>query len=99
MTVPSSDSGDGADKPLAGRTYVVSGGVPGYTRTTIAERIEALGGTASSSVSAKTTRPGHRRDGHGQGPHKAAQSGAAVIDPTEFAAVLAGATSLEPGRP
>ncbi|HWO65820.1 MAG TPA: NAD-dependent DNA ligase LigA [Umezawaea sp.] len=46
---------DGGTKPLAGKTYVVSGSVPGYTRTTVAERIEELGGRASSSVSATTT--------------------------------------------
>jgi len=41
--------------PLDGMTVVVSGSVPGYSRTTIAEAIEAAGGKASSSVSASTS--------------------------------------------
>lgn len=84
MTVPD----DGADKPLAGKTYVVSGAVPGYTRTTIAERIEALGGTASSSVSAKTTALVTAETDTAKA-RKAAQLGIPVIDPAEFAATLA----------
>jgi DNA ligase (NAD+) len=51
MSVPD----DGGAKPLQGHAYVVSGSVPGYSRTSVNERIGALGGTASSSVSAKTT--------------------------------------------
>ncbi|GMA31092.1 NAD-dependent DNA ligase LigA [Litorihabitans aurantiacus] len=43
------------DLPLAGMTIVVSGSVPGYTRTTVAEMIEARGGRSSSSVSAATS--------------------------------------------
>ncbi|PRY06017.1 NAD-dependent DNA ligase LigA [Kineococcus rhizosphaerae] len=84
MTVPD----DGAAKPLAGKTYVVSGAVPGYTRTTIAERIEALGGTASSSVSAKTTALVTAETDTAKA-RKAAQLDIPVIDPTEFAAMLA----------
>ncbi|WP_432577617.1 helix-hairpin-helix domain-containing protein [Kineococcus arenarius] len=84
MTVPD----DGADKPLAGKTYVVSGAVPGYTRTTIAERIEALGGTASSSVSAKTTALVTAETDTAKA-RKAAQLGIPVIDPAIFAAILA----------
>lgn len=41
--------------PLDGLTIVVSGSVPGYSRTTVAEAIEAAGGRASSSVSAATS--------------------------------------------
>lgn len=84
MTVPD----DGADKPLAGKTYVVSGAVPGYTRTTIAERIEALGGTASSSVSAKTTALVTAETDTAKA-RKAAQLNIPVIDPAEFAEILA----------
>ena len=43
------------DLPLAGLTVVVSGSVPGLTRTEIAEVIEANGGKASSSVSKATS--------------------------------------------
>ena len=38
MSVPD----DGGAKPLEGQTYVVSGSVPGYSRTSVNERIEAL---------------------------------------------------------
>lgn len=44
-----------APKPLAGQTVVVSGSVPGMSRTEVAEFIEAHGGKSSGSVSASTT--------------------------------------------
>jgi len=84
MTVPD----DGAAKPLAGKTYVVSGAVPGYTRTTIAERIEALGGTASSSVSAVTNALVTAETDTAKA-RKAAKLNIPIIDPGEFAATLA----------
>lgn len=73
---------------LAGKVYVVSGSVPGYTRTTISERIEALGGTASSSVSAKTTALITSETDTSKAK-KAAELGIPVIDPTAFAALIA----------
>ncbi|MEU4689537.1 NAD-dependent DNA ligase LigA [Actinoplanes sp. NPDC023714] len=79
---------DGSVKPLAGQVYVVSGSVPGYTRTTVSERIEALGGTASGSVSAKTTALVTAETGTSKAK-KAAQLGIPVIDPEEFARMLA----------
>jgi DNA ligase (NAD+) len=79
---------DGGAKPLAGQTYVVSGSVPGYTRTTVSERIEALGGSASSSVSAKTTALVTSETTTSKAK-KAAQLGVPVIDPEEFARMLA----------
>ncbi|GIE89942.1 NAD-dependent DNA ligase LigA [Actinoplanes regularis] len=79
---------DGGEKPLAGKTYVVSGSVPGYTRTTVSERIEALGGSASSSVSAKTTALVTAETTTSKAK-KAAQLGIPVIDPEEFARLLA----------
>ena len=79
---------DGGVKPLAGQTYVVSGSVPGYTRTTVSERIEALGGSASSSVSAKTTALVTAETTTAKAK-KAAQLGIPVIEPEEFARMLA----------
>ncbi|MDT4991378.1 MAG: ligase [Actinoplanes sp.] len=84
MSVPD----NGGTKPLAGQTFVVSGTVPGYNRTTINERIEALGGTASSSVSAKTTALVTAETTTAKAK-KAAQLGIPIIDPTEFAETLA----------
>jgi DNA ligase (NAD+) len=77
----------GGDKPLDGKTYVVSGAVPGYTRTTVSERIEALGGRASSSVSASTTALVTSETTTGKAK-KAAQLGIPVIDPAAFAELL-----------
>ncbi len=76
------------EKPLAGKTYVVSGSVPGYTRTTIAERIDALGGTSSSSVSVRTTALVTSETDTSKAK-KAAELGIPVIDPAEFAALIA----------
>ncbi len=84
MSVPD----DGGAKPLQGQTYVVSGSVPGYSRTSVNERIEALGGTASSSVSAKTTALVTAETTTAKAK-KAAQLGIPVIDPAEFAQMLA----------
>jgi len=43
------------DLPLAGKTFVVTGTLSGYSREEIHEKIKALGGKVSSSVSAKTS--------------------------------------------
>jgi DNA ligase (NAD+) len=75
--------------PLAGQTFVVSGAVPGYTRTTIAERIEALGGRASSSVSKDTTALITAETTTSKAV-KAAQLGVRVIDPAEFVRMIDG---------
>ncbi len=66
----------------------MSGSVPGYSRTSVNERIEALGGTASSSVSAKTTALVTAETTTAKAK-KAAQLGIPVIDPAEFAQMLA----------
>lgn len=78
---------EAGDKPFSGKTYVVSGSVPGYTRTTIQEAIEKLGGTASSSVSVKTTAL-VTAEADTSKAKKAAELGIPVIDPAEFAATV-----------
>jgi DNA ligase (NAD+) len=67
---------------------VVSGTVPGYNRTTINDRIEALGGTASSRISAKTTALVTAETTTAKAK-KATQLGIPIIDPAEFARTLA----------
>ena len=76
------------DKPLDGKTYVVSGSVPGYTRTTVNERIEQLGGRASGNVSANTTALITSETTTAKAT-KAAKLGIPIIDPADFAEMLA----------
>jgi len=68
-------------------TYVVSGSVPGYTRTTVSERIEQLGGRASGSVSAGTTALVTSETTTAKAT-KAAKLGIPIISPAEFADML-----------
>ncbi|MFI5896760.1 NAD-dependent DNA ligase LigA [Actinoplanes sp. NPDC051513] len=84
MSVPETNG----DKPLEGKTYVVSGSVPGYTRTTVSERIEQLGGRATGSVSATTTALVTSETTTAKAT-KAAKLGIPIIDPAEFADMLA----------
>lgn len=73
--------------PLAGKTVVVSGSVPGMTRNEANEAVERLGGRASSSVSAKT----HllvAGDGAGSKRAKADKLGVPVMDAAEFAQLV-----------
>ncbi|TDO31400.1 NAD-dependent DNA ligase LigA [Paractinoplanes brasiliensis] len=85
MSVPDTEG----EKPFEGRTYVVSGSVPGYTRTTVSERIEELGGRASGSVSATTTALITSETTTAKAT-KAAKLGIPIIDPADFAEMLAG---------
>jgi DNA ligase (NAD+) len=81
----------GADLPqtLAGLTFVVTGGLEGFTRDSIAETITTHGGKPSSSVSKKTdyvlvgTDPGSKLA-------KAQELGVTIIDEARFLELLAG---------
>jgi len=81
----------GADMPqtLAGLTFVVTGGLEGFTRDSIAETITAHGGKPSSSVSKKTdyvlvgSDPGSKLA-------KAQELGVTIIDEARFLELLAG---------
>lgn len=79
----------GAGQPLSGKSVVISGAVPGYTRTTGAEAIEAAGGKASSSVS-KTTSYLVTAETETSKAKKAASLGVPIIDPAQFDALLRG---------
>ena len=80
-----------ADLPqtLAGLTFVVTGGLEGFTRDSIAETITAHGGKPSSSVSKKTdyvlvgSDPGSKLA-------KAEELGVTIIDEARFLELLAG---------
>jgi len=81
----------GAEMPqtLAGLTFVVTGGLEGFTRDSIAETITAHGGKPSSSVSKKTdyvlvgSDPGSKLA-------KPQELGVTIIDEARFLELLAG---------
>jgi DNA ligase (NAD+) len=81
--------GEEVPQTLAGLTFVVTGGLAGFTRDSIAEAITAHGGKPSSSVSKKTdyvlvgTDPGSKLA-------KAQELGVTIIDEARFLELLAG---------
>ena len=76
-----------AELPLAGKTFVLTGTLPSMTREEAAEKIEALGGHVTGSVSKKTdyvlagADPGSKFD-------KATELGVKIIDEAEFRKIL-----------
>jgi len=74
---------------LAGLTFVVTGGLQGFTRDSIAETITAHGGKPASSVSKKTDYVVVGED-PGSKLAKAQELGVAIIDEARFLELLAG---------
>jgi DNA ligase (NAD+) len=76
-----------AELPLAGKTFVLTGTLPSFTREEATEKIEALGGHVSSSVSKKTdyvlagAEPGSKLE-------KAKELGLRILDETAFREML-----------
>ena len=73
--------------PLAGKTFVLTGTLPSMTREEATEKIEALGGHVTGSVSKKTdyllagSEPGSKFD-------KAKELGVPIIDEGNFRQML-----------
>jgi DNA ligase (NAD+) len=76
-----------AELPLAGKTFVLTGTLPSMTREEATEKIEALGGHVTGSVSKKTdyvlagAEPGSKFD-------KAKELGISIIDESDFRKML-----------
>ena len=76
-----------AELPLAGKMFVLTGTLPSMTREEATEKIEALGGHVTGSVSKKTdyvlagAEPGSKFD-------KAKELGVKIIDEAEFRKML-----------
>ena len=86
--------GEGAaSSAVAGKTFVITGSLTGYeNRDTLKERIEALGGKTSSSVSAKTDYLINNDAASGSAKNKAAKElGVRIITEAEFEALAEGA--------
>jgi DNA ligase (NAD+) len=76
-----------AELPLVGKTFVLTGTLPSMTREEVTEKIEALGGHVTGSVSKKTdyvlagAEPGSKFD-------KAKELGVKIIEETAFRKML-----------
>jgi DNA ligase (NAD+) len=81
--------GEEVPQTLAGLTFVVTGGLEGFTRDSIAEAITAHGGKPSSSVSKKTDYVLVGAD-PGSKLAKAQELGVTIIDEARFLELLAG---------
>jgi DNA ligase (NAD+) len=77
-----------ADSPFAGKTVVLTGTLPAMSRDEAKSRIEALGGRVSGTVSKKTDFV-IAGDEAGSKLDKAVSLGLRVLDPDEFARMLA----------
>jgi DNA ligase (NAD+) len=78
-----------SEGPLSGKTLVVTGTLPGFSRSEAEEAIRAAGGHPASSVSAKTDYL-VAGDGAGSKLVKAEQLGVPVLDEDRFRALLDG---------
>ncbi|MEO6577440.1 MAG: NAD-dependent DNA ligase LigA [Candidatus Limnocylindria bacterium] len=85
------DTSEPADGPLVGKTLVVTGTLPGFSRSEAEEAIRAAGGHAASSVSAKTDYL-VAGDKAGSKLAKAESLGVAILDEEGLRSLLKDAT-------
>jgi len=92
--VPPAPGGAAENGPLAGKTVVVTGTIPGFTREEAEDAVRAAGGKPAGSVSKKTD---YVVAGEGAGSKlaKAQELGIPVLDEEGFRKLLAG--ELPPG--
>src|SRR3954465_6356431 len=81
----------GSEGPLAGRTFVITGTLPGMSREKAAEAIEAAGGKVTNSVSKKTDFLVVGADPGGSKFNKAQEIGTEQIDEERLVELLDGA--------
>ena len=89
LEAPQGSRAPAADGPLVGKTLVVTGTLPGWSREEAEEAIRAAGGRASSSVSKKTDWLIAGRDA-GSKLEKAQKLGVCVIDEAALRRLLSG---------
>lgn len=77
-----------ADDPLVGKTVVISGAVPGFSRNELKEILEARGTKASSSVSKNTDLVVVEAGSTSSKAKKAASLGIPTMEPVAFAQLL-----------
>lgn len=87
--LPEETPAEVSDSPFSGKTYVFTGGIESMTREEAEEKVVALGGKASSSVSRKTDTV-VAGPGAGSKLAKAEQLGIEIIDEAEFLRRLKG---------
>ncbi|MBS0012366.1 MAG: NAD-dependent DNA ligase LigA [Desulfobacterales bacterium] len=81
------DAGKTAERPLEGKTFVLTGTLSAMTRNQARERIESAGGRVSGSVSSKTDFV-VAGNASGSKLEKARQLGVTVLDEAQFQALI-----------